>query len=329
MKMTPSAIALGLGFACLTSLALAQEAKPLDKVSMRFGFIATGNDAMWTYGVEKGFFKEQGVELELREGKGSAVTAQTVAAGTDDFGADIDGGAFLNLASKGLPATAVMASLAGSPLVVLSSLEKPILKPADLIDKQIAITSGDGPSALLPVLMQRNSIDPAKVTQVNMQPGPKLTSLLTGRVDGVATNIVIQATLEAKGMKVNAMKYSDFGVVTPGQYLIVSNAMLEAKPELIKRVVTAMRKSLEAAAADPVAAAESFARAYPNYDKATALGELKLIVPLFRSAATKEAPYGTVSVADAKAGADALIASGMIAGPTDVSKFVTNRFVAP
>ena len=329
MKNGYSTIALGLGLACLASMALAQESKPLDKVSMRFGFIATGNDAMWTYGVEKGFFKDQGVEIEFREGKGSAVTAQTVAAGTDDFGADIDGGTFLNLAAKGLPATAVMAGLAGSPVVVLSSLEKPILKPADLVDRQIAITAGDGPSALLPVLLQRNKIDAAKVTQVNMQPGPKLTSLLTGRVDGVATNIVVQATLEAKGMKVNALKYSDFGVVTPGQYLIVSNATLAARPDLVKRVVAAMRKSLEAAAADPVAAADSLARAYPSYDKATALGELKLIIPLFRSAATKDAPWGTVSLDDAKAGAEALIASGLMAGAVDVSKFVTNRFVAP
>jgi NitT/TauT family transport system substrate-binding protein len=329
MRIARYAIAFGVGFGCLASVALAQGAKPLDKVSMRFGFVATGNDAMWTYGVEKGFFKEQGIDLELREGKGSAVTAQTVAAGADDFGADIDGGAFLNLASKGLPATAVMAGLAGSPLVVLSSMQKPILAPADLVGKQIAITAGDGPSALLPVLLERNKIDVAKVTQINMQPGPKLTSLLTGRVDGVATNIVVQATLEAKGMKIHAMKYADFGVVTPGQYLVVSNALMNAKPDLVKRMVTAMSKSLEAAAADPAAAAESFARAYPSYDKSTALGELRLIVPLFRSAATRDKPYGTVSLEDAKAGAEALKASGMIAGDVDVSKVVTNRFVAP
>jgi len=329
MTRKASIVALGLGLACFASAAWAQSAKPLDKVSMRFGFIATGNDAIWTYGIEKGFFKDAGVDLELREGKGSAVTAQTVAAGTDDFGVDIDGGTFLSLASKGLPATAVMATVAGSPVVVLSALDKPIKAPSDLPGKQIAITAGDGPSALFPVLLQRNKIDPATVTQINMQPGPKLTSLLTGRVDGVATNIVVQATLEAKGLKINAMKYSDFGVATPGQYLIVSNATLAAKPDLIKRVVAAMRKSIEATQADPVAAADAFNRAYPNYDKATALAEIKLLIPLFHSAATRDLPAGTVSLDDAKAGAEALIASGLIAPGTDVSNFVTNKFAAP
>ncbi len=329
MKSTVSILALGLVCIAIAPVSFAQDAKPLDKVSMRFGFIATGNDAMWAYGVEKGFFRAEGIDLELREGKGSAVTAQTVAAGTDDFGVDIDGGTFLGLAAKGLPATAVMATVAGSPVVVLSSLDKPIKTPADLAGKQIAITAGDGPSALFPVLLQRNKIDASAVTQINMQPGPKISSLLTGRVDGVATNIVIQATLEAKGMKINAMKYSDFGVATPGQYLIVSNEFLKAKPALIQRVVNAMRKSLEATAQDPNAAAASFSRAYPNYDQATALGEVKLLLGLFHSAATKDKPLGSVSIEDAKAGAEALTASGVMAAGVDVSGFVTNRFVAP
>jgi NitT/TauT family transport system substrate-binding protein len=295
----------------------------------RFPCATASSRRATTYGIEKGFFKDEGIEVELREGKGSAVTAQTVAAGTDDFGADIDGGTFLSLAAKGLPATAIMASVAASPVVVLSPMDKPIKTPAELVGKQIAITAGDGPSALFPVLLQRNKIDVDKVTQVNMLPGPKLTSLLTGRVDGVATNIVVQATLEAKGMKINAMKYSDFGVATPGQYLITSNATLAAKPDLVKRMVHAMQKSLEATAADPAAAAESFSKVYPNYDKTTALGEVKLVAALFRSPSTKDKPFGTVSLDDAKAGAEALTASGLMAAGADVSQFVTNKFVSP
>ena len=328
MKHLKQVLALGIAGACLATAAFAQE-KPLDKVSMRYGFVATGNDAIWTYGIEKGFFKAEGIDVELREGKGSAVTAQTVAAGTDDFGVDIDGGTFLSLAAKGLPATAVLASVASSPVVVLSPMDKPIKTPAELVGKQIAITAGDGPSALFPVLLQRNKIDVDKVTQVNMLPGPKLTSLLTGRVDGVATNIVIQATLEAKGMKIYPMMSSSFGVATPGQYLITSTATLAAKPELVRRMVHAMQKSLAATAADPVAAADSFSKVYPNYDKATALGEVKLVAALFRSPSTKDKAFGTVSIDDAKAGAEALTAAGLVAPGVDVAKFITNQFIAP
>lgn len=322
-----TALALALMGTALSAPAFAQADKPLDKVSIRYGFIATGNDAPWVYGIEKGFFKEQGLEVELREGKGSAVTAQTVAAGTDDFGIDIDGGTFLGLASKGLPATAVAATAAGSPVAVLSPEAKPIKTPADLVGKQVAITAGDGPSTLLNVLLQKNAVPVDKVTLVNLQPGPKLSSLLTGRVDAVATNIVVKATLEAKGMKINSMMYSDFGVATPGQYLVAANSFIESKPDIVRRVVAAVQKSMQAALDNPEAAAASFHKMYPNYDQATALGELKLISQLFRSKSTQGKPLGTVSLEDAKAGAEVLTAAGMMTGGADVSKFVTNKFV--
>jgi NitT/TauT family transport system substrate-binding protein len=153
--------------------------KSLERISLRYGFVATGLDCIWTYGIEKDYFRDQNIDLDLREGKGSAVTAQTVAAGTDDFGVDVDGGTFLSLASKGLPATAVLANAAKSPLTVLSPASKPFKTPQDLIGKQIAITAGDGPSAVMPALLKRNGIDREKLTLVNMQPGPKLTRVCT------------------------------------------------------------------------------------------------------------------------------------------------------
>jgi len=329
MKALSRLISTAICAAALSHGALAQapSAKPLEKVSLRYGFVATGIDSPWVYGIEKGFFRDGGIELELREGKGSAVTAQTVAAGTDDFGVDIDGGTFLNLAAKGLPATAVLANAAKSPLVIFSPASKPLKTPADLVGAQVAITAGDGPSALLPVLLKRNGIDTAKVTQINMQPGPKLTSLLSGRVEGVATNFALKATLEAKGLKVHSLMYADYGVVTPGMYMIVSNAVLKAKPELVQRFVNAARKSLQATADNPQAAADAFSRMYPSYDKQGALGETRLLLELLKSENTRDKPIGTVSLADATAGGDVLMASGMMEAGTDVTKFVTNRFI--
>src|SRR5262245_50447790 len=97
--------------AFIAAAAVAQTPVPkLDKVSMRYSYVATGAVTVWAYGIERNFFREQGIELELREGKGSALTAQTVAAGTDDFGVDIDSGTFLGLAAKGLPARAVLSN---------------------------------------------------------------------------------------------------------------------------------------------------------------------------------------------------------------------------
>jgi NitT/TauT family transport system substrate-binding protein len=318
---------LAIAIACIATAAHAQSGKPLEKVSMRFGYVATGNDVMWAYGRDKGFFREEGIDLELREGKGSAVTAQTVATGADDFGVDIDGGAFLTLAGKGLAATAVMAPVPKSPIVLLSPLDHALKTPADLVGKTVAIAGGSGAATLLPVFFHKNNVAPDKVTVVNMQSSPLLTTLLTGRVNAVATNIVVQATLAAKGLKTYPMRYADFGLVMPGQYLVTSNAYMKAHPDTVARMVRAMQKSMQATIDNPEAAADAFNRAYPAYDKATALAEAKIIMELFRTPSTEGKPLGTVVVDDAKAGAVALQEAGQMAATVDVSTFVTNRFV--
>jgi NitT/TauT family transport system substrate-binding protein len=304
-----------------------QPDKPLTHVSMRFGYVATGNDTFWAYGKEKGFFRDEGIDIEFREGKGSATTAQSMAAGSDDFAVDIDGGAFLGLAGKGLPATAVMAPVAKSPIVLLSPADKPLVKPSELVGKQIAIAGGSGAAALLPVFLKANNIDADKVTLVNMQSSPLLTTLLTGRVDAVATNIVVQATLRAKGLETTAMRYADFGLTMPGQYLITSNVYLAEKPDIVARMVRALQKSMQATIDDPKAAAEAFHRAFPAYDMETALAESKIIIDYFRSPDTQGKPLGAVSVADATAGFIALKQAGIVTTDVDISKVVTNQFV--
>ena len=316
--------------ACLFGAAVtrAQPAdKPLDHVSIRFGYAATGNDTMWVYGRDRGFFRAEGLDVEFREGKGSAATAQTVAAGTDDFGIDIDGGTFITLASKGLTAKAVMAPVAKSPMVILSPADKPVKSPAEMAGKQIAIAGGSGAATLMPVLLKKNAVDVDKVGLVNLQSSPLLTTLLTGRVDGVATNIVVQATLRAKGLDTYALRYGDFGLDMPGQYLITSNAYLEAHPDVMPRLVRALQKSMQATLENTSAAASAFHAAYPAYDMDTALAETKIIASLFRSANTQGKPLGTVSLEDARAGAKSLADAGQVPADFDVGTAVTNRFV--
>ena len=327
-SLTRFSVAAGAA-AFIASAAVAQTPTPkLDKVSMRYSYVATGADTVWSYGIERNFFREQGIDLELREGKGSALTAQTVAAGTDDFGVDIDSGTFLGLAAKGLPATAVLSNVGKNPNVILSPAAKPLKVPGDLIGKQIAISGGGGSAALLPVLFQRNGVDAAEVKLINMQPNPLLTSLLTGQVDGVATNIVVKASMEAKGLPVNALMYADFGVVTPGMYLITSNALLNSKPDLVQRFVVAAQKSMVATVENPQAASEAFSRVYPTYDRNAALSESLLFIAIFQSEATKGKPLGTVSFEDAQAGAGVLVSAGVVPAGIDVARFITNRFVA-
>src|SRR3954466_6100264 len=73
--------------AASTTMALAQDA-----VSLRLNWYFGGLHVPFYYGKERGFYKEEGIDLTINEGRGSANTVQVVAAGSDTFGlADCSG----------------------------------------------------------------------------------------------------------------------------------------------------------------------------------------------------------------------------------------------
>lgn len=294
-------------------------------VSLRLDFVHTGKDAIWTYGIQQGYFKDAGINLTLQDGKGSATTGQTVGNGADSFGL-VDGGTLITLAAKGVPLKAVAGVFAQSPLVILSPASAPITNPAQLAGKKVAITSGDGPSTLLSALLDKNHVDKTTIDRVNLQPQAKLTSLLSHQVDAVATTKLVKATLQAKGLETTAMAYSDFGVATPGWYLATSTGYLNADKALVQKFVQATQKSIDAAVAHPDAAVASFVKAYPDYPQARAEAELALVLPLVSSPQTKGHPTGWMSPDLATSSASLLQQYGGIA-PKPVQDYLTDEFV--
>ena len=61
-----------------------------DKVVLLLNWYVYSEHAPFFLGVERGYFAQEGIDLDIQEGRGSGVTVQAVAAGTATFGyADI------------------------------------------------------------------------------------------------------------------------------------------------------------------------------------------------------------------------------------------------
>src|SRR6185437_229353 len=93
-------------------------------------------------GLQRGYYKDEGIDLVLNEGRGSANTVQTVSAGSDDFGV-ADSSSVILLASKGADAETVITIHGSNPFGVISLSETGIKQPKDLEGKRLAISAGD------------------------------------------------------------------------------------------------------------------------------------------------------------------------------------------
>src|SRR3954469_16450303 len=126
--------------ALAATLALSSGAFAEDDVSVQLDWVVRGNHAMFFVAQEKGYFKENGINITaIRKGTGTPDALRLVANGNADFGF----GDLPTLAvsrSQGLPVVAIAAVNQHSPLAMISlAKKKPLSKPTDLKGLNIGI----------------------------------------------------------------------------------------------------------------------------------------------------------------------------------------------
>jgi NitT/TauT family transport system substrate-binding protein len=156
---------LPVAFACLALLAAPASAQELKKLTL-FGQPSVNNDSIWM-AEAKGFYKEEGLELNYRLFPSGTTAFQTFKTGEGDIvmtgdlpsvqyffnsGGDYRGIAAIERDAKGYVAVA----------------QKAIAKPQDLVGKIIATRVGSTGSWFISEYLTRNGVDPQKVTIKNL-----------------------------------------------------------------------------------------------------------------------------------------------------------------
>jgi NitT/TauT family transport system substrate-binding protein len=247
-------------FVVAASLLVAGPALAQDKASLRLNWLLSGSHGAFVLGNERGYYKAEGIDLTLNEGRGSARSVQQIGSKDDDF-AMADAGSLIAGASKGIPARSVMSLVNRSTFGVIARADLGIKTMKDLEGKRLAVTAGDGLTQLWPAVVTANKLDGDKVRLVMMDATAKTTSFLDKQVDAVLGGITEFPTLfKAKGVDSVVLAFADYGVNTIGMTVIAHNDTIKAKPDLVKRFVRATQKSYEAMIAEPKEAAASVNR---------------------------------------------------------------------
>ncbi len=113
-----------------------------DAVTFRLNWYMGGLHVPFYYGKEKGFYKEEGIDLTINEGRGSGAAVQLVANGEDTFGL-ADAGAVIAGRAKGAPVKVIMSLFRTSNLSVTCAQDANVRSLTDLYGKKVAVTAGD------------------------------------------------------------------------------------------------------------------------------------------------------------------------------------------
>ncbi len=255
-----SAFALTAG-AAMVGPAMAQQA---DKAVLMLNWYVYGEHAPFVLGVQKGFYKDEGIDLEIQEGRGSGVTIQAVAAGTATFGlADVS--VMTKAVSKGAPVKSVGVLLQRTPGAVIAP-EGKIKDAKDLVGKTIAVTPGDAVTPIWPVYLKKLGIAESAVKTVSGDAQTKLNAVVNGQADGLIGFTTDQGARlpDIINKPVIMLRYADAGVNLVSLGIIANADTMKNKGDMIKRFMRATTRAVEAAEKDPKGAIDILLQVYPK-----------------------------------------------------------------
>ena len=228
--------------------------------AIQFGWLPNVENMATIVADQKGYFDEEGIDLEILPG-GPDVTADAQVAGGNALMGILSAEALANSisAGSGLVAIAAMYQTTSSAIVTLA--DSGISEPADLVGRKLGMSQTDVP--VYTPFFDLVGVDPEGIEQVLVGSDP--AALASGEVDAITGTLPNQpVVLAAQGLDVEAISLADFGYNRWSGLLVVREESLQddAQRAQIEAMLRAITHGLEDSVADPEAAGEIVYEAY-------------------------------------------------------------------
>ncbi|MDM0001846.1 ABC transporter substrate-binding protein [Variovorax sp. J22P240] len=261
---------------------------------------------------DKGYFKEEGLDVTIDQGEGSAASIPKVAAGAYQAGfGDIN--ALVDLASR-RPADApvgVYMLYNTPPFTLVVKSDSPIRTPKDLEGKTVGGPANDGALKLFPAFAKIARIDAAKVNITNMAPNLREQMLSRGQIDA-GFGYVTTVSFSAKGMGLDPAKdlrfirYGDYGMDLYSNTVFFSKSFVKQNPKAVAGFVKALNRAVKEVIANPDAGVDYAIKREPLLKRE--VEKEKLLATLKNDMSHPEiARIGLGDVDDARLGKDIAI----------------------
>jgi NitT/TauT family transport system substrate-binding protein len=265
-----------------TILLCPSASKALDNVTLITDFGYNGRHAFAFGALDRGFYRDAGLDVKIVRGQGAVDAIRQVGAGNAMFGFADAGTLILSRANDQIPVQLVAIVYRKPPQAIFCREDSGVKKPKDLEGNAIAEPAGGAVKALFPAFAKAAGFDAQAVRWV-VASSESLPSLLaTNRVPCVTQFTVGEALLRSQigSGKLVRFAYSDVGLSYYGNGIVATAATIASKPDLVRRFVGATIRGMKDAFADPAAAGAIMRKHVPQMDAAIARSETEAVAEL-------------------------------------------------
>ena len=261
------------------------KSKNNQKIKIVLDWVPNTNHTGLYVAKDLGYFKEEGLDVEIVQPPEGSTTA-LIGAGGAEFGISFQDTLAKSFAKENpVPVTAVAAILQHNTSGIISLKEKGIDSPKKLEGKKYATWEDNIEQAILKKLVTDDKGDFSKVKLIPYTITDVVTGLKTDvdavwvyyAWDGIAT--------ERAGLQTNFLKIRNYGEELDyySPVIIANNDFLKKNPEIAKKVLKAIKKGYEYAMKNPEESAKILVKNSPELDINLVIASQKWISKEYQS----------------------------------------------
>jgi NitT/TauT family transport system substrate-binding protein len=310
----------------LTTSKPSSQPQPLTAVKFILNFGAIdGQHVPYFVALDKGWYRDEGLDVQIIPGRNSPYATQQVGAGNADIGlatADV----IVAARAQGLPVKAVYPIFQTSPAGIAALTSAKITQPSDLIGKKVGAFVGGTQDLQFDILLQKLNIDSSKIQKINT--GFDVVSpLATGQVDAVqmwSTNLPDYKTAR---MNVTYFLFKDYGINYYSLSIFSNDNFISQNPNILQKFVSVTQRAIDWVSQHPGEAVDSTMK-YTAFKLPTTssllFDKLEEALKLMKPQGVTSAQMTEQSWTDLQ---DLLLKFGKIKEKVPVTSLFTNDFV--
>ena len=231
-----------------------------------------GPSAPFFNAIDKGYFKDVGLDVEISPGKGSLDAIPKVATGSFPLGfADINSLIKFLDQNPGAPVTAIMMIYDKPPFAVIGRKSLGIKSPADLTGSVLGAPPPDGAWAQFPSFAKANGLDMSKIKVEPVGFPTREPMLAEGKVASVTgysfSSFLNLVRLGVPEDDISTILMADHGLKLYGNAIIVNTDFASSNAKVVKSFLGAVGKGWKDAVSNPSSAIDALVKRNPAADK--------------------------------------------------------------
>lgn len=300
------------------------------KLLVRLDFSPWGMHGAMHLAQHKGWFKEQGLDVEVQDGTGTIATLQLLAAGQVDVG-QVALGTMAVAKENGLDLMSVAGFARTGDLAVMIDEGQHVTSPKQLAGKKIVCFTTSPWAPFIDPFLKANGLSRSQVEIVMVAPSAMISTYVSGNSDGFMSQAPFGQPMVLKTRKASALLLADSGISFPSYGLAATPSRLAEKKDAIGRLARTQVRAWQYIYDGHIdEAVQAILQQRPNakLDADVLRGQITAYRPFFDSPSAKGLPFGQQTDADWAAAIKSMEQTGQIQPGHKPSDYYTNALLA-